>query len=62
MAYLDCIHELVSTIFTVFIGSTLLPGASVIVRLQAVAAEQAGVCMWLYSFAVHISLSHACLH
>ena len=28
VAYLDCIHKLVSIIFIVFIGNTLLPGAS----------------------------------
>ena len=28
VAYLDCIHDLVSIIFIVFIGNTLLPGSS----------------------------------
>ena len=28
VAYLDCIHHLVSIIFIVFIGNTLLPGSS----------------------------------
>ena len=27
VAYLDCIHDLVSIIFIVFIGNTLLPGS-----------------------------------
>ena len=29
VAYLDCIHDLVSIIFIAFIGNTLLPGSSV---------------------------------
>ena len=28
VAYLDCIHDLVSIIFIAFIGNTLLPGSS----------------------------------
>ena len=28
VAYLDCIHHLVSIIFIVYIGNTLLPGSS----------------------------------
>ena len=28
VAYLDCVHDLVSIIFIVFIGNTLLPGSS----------------------------------
>ena len=69
VAYLDCIHELISVILIVFIENTLYYPApqhisflAIIVRVHALAAGQTGACMRLYSFAVHISFSHACLH
>ena len=67
VAYLDCIHELVSIILSVFIGNTRLPGVSAYELasyngLHAVAARQAGACTRLSNFAVHISLNHAYMY
>ena len=64
VAYLDCIHELVSIILRVFIGNTRLPAGVSAYELasynylHAAAARQAGASTRLSNFAVHISLSH----
>ena len=68
VAYLDYFMNLFLYLYAIkMIRNTHLPGASaylltIIVHVHAVVARQAGVCMRLYSFAIHISLSHTCLH